>query len=348
MNVSKDIAPLENNPKWIQLQEKAKEKALQFMRDPDLDHYAKEYIIGSLSQNTLKSYAADLKIFRLWCETRNFHYLPATAAAVANFLAAQAKINDPPLKVSTIKRRVSAIRYVHRMAQLETLPTDSLVVHQTLKGIMREKLVAPNKKEPATNDIVQMMADATDPNTLIGIRDRVIILLGFAGAFRRSELVNLKISDLNIHLVGMDVTIRKSKTDQIGQGHVKPIIRGKGHCPVEAVQKWLQLSGVTDGYLFRRIKKDGLLQPPHDKPGKPELTDKTVATIVKKYATIIGLNPEIFSGHSLRRGFNTSALQNGATLEKLMVVTGQKDPKTVLGYYKDTKKYEGHAGEGLL
>lgn len=343
-----EIAKFENEPKWLEFQNRAREKALQFMRDPDLDTYAKEYIISALSQNTLRAYATDAKIFRFWCEDKNFQYLPATPNAVANFLAAQAKSDEPSLKATTIKRRAAAIRYVHRMAQLDTLPTDSLIVRQTIKGIMREKLIAPNKKEPTTNDLIQKMADATDLSTLTGIRDRAVLLLGFAGAFRRSELVNVWIDDLKVHHAGMDVYIRKSKTDQVGQGYLKPIIRGKEYCPVEAVQKWLRAAGICEGFLFRRISKSENLWPSNNNLNKPDLTDQSVALIVKKYAAMIGLNPNIFAGHSLRHGFSTSALQAGATIQKLMVVTGQKDPKTVLAYYKDTKKYEDHAGDGLL
>ena len=347
MKNSKELSSVENQPKWLELQERAKARALQFMHDPDLDHYAKDYIIGSLAESTLRAYAADLKIFRFWCEDRGVPYLPATPAMVANFLAAQASLNDPPLKVSTIKRRAAAIRYVHFMAELETLPTDSFVVRKTLKGIMRKKLTAPEQKSPATNDLIHLMTDIVDTTTLIGIRDRALLLLGFAGAFRRSELVNLRVSDLKIHEKGMDVLIRKSKTDQTGEGATKPIIRGDSHCPVEAVQHWLRSADLTEGFLFRRIGKNGLTWPAAVSK-TPELSAQSVALIVKKYARLIGLDATFFAGHSLRHGFNTSAFQHGASIEKVMSVSLQKDPKTVLRYFQDTKKYESHAGKGLL
>ena len=347
MKISNEIVATENQPKWLELQERAKARALQFMRDPDLDKYAKDYIIGSLAKSTLVAYAADLKIFRLWCEDRGVPYLPASPAMVANFLAAQASLNNPPLKVSTIQRRVAAIRYAHFMAEQEVLPTDSFVVKKTIKGIMRQKLTAPDQKSPATNDLIHLMADVIDTTNLVGIRDRALLLLGFAGAFRRSELVSLRISDLKIHEQGMDVFIRKSKTDQTGEGATKPIIRGESHCPVEAVQHWLRSADLTEGYLFRRITKSGLVWPAADSE-KPELSAQSVALIVKKYAQLIGLDATKFAGHSLRHGFNTSAFQNGASIEKVMSVSLQKDPKTVLRYFQDTKKYESHAGKGLL
>lgn len=339
---------LQNSKKWIHLQETAKERALQFMQDPDLDHYAEKYILNSLSENTMRAYASDVKIFRFWCEGRGFNPLPATPNVVANFLAAQARSVSPPLKATTILRRVAAIAYVHRMANLSVLPTDALLVRQTLQGIVREKLMAPHQKEPTTAELIQLMAAQVDRSTLRGARDYALLLLGFAGAFRRSELVRLKIEDLKIHDQGMDVFIRHSKTDQIGQGFLKPIIRGKKCCPVEAIQEWLARSGIREGFLFRRISKKGEVWASHEDPKKPDLSDKMVALIVKKYTALIGLDSACYAGHSLRRGFNTSALTAGASIEKVMAISGQKDPKTVLRYYKDIKRYESNAGEGLL
>lgn len=343
----KSTFPAKNHPQWIQVQEKAKERALEFMHDPDLDHYAKEFIIGSLSENTLKAYASDLKIFRFWCEDRAVPYLPASPATVANFLAVEANKN-PPIKASTIKRRSAAIRYVHRMADLEVLPTDSSIVSKTLKGIMRKKRMAPHKKEPTTNTIIHQMVEAVDLSTLTGLRDRAILLLGFAGAFRRSELVQVRVEDLKIHEKGMTVHIPKSKTDQLGEGDTIPVLRGEQHCPVNALQAWLSASGISNGFVFRRISKAETLWPSHDDLEKPDLCAHSIALIVKKYAKKVNLNPDLFSGHSLRHGFTTSSLEHGAALEKVMAVTRHKNPKTTLGYYKDLKKFEDHAGEGLL
>ncbi len=341
------VIPLAQQPQWIQLQENAKKRAIQFMHDPDLDNYAKEYIISSLAENTLRNYAVDVKIFRLWCEGRGLDYLPATPATVANFLAAEAKKEEPVLKVSTIKRRAAAIRYVHKMADLDILPTDSAIVKKTIKGIMREKLVAPNKKASATDDIAQRMVDQIDTSTLTGLRDRALLLLGFAGAFRRSELVAVRIEDLEMHPRGMKIFIRKSKTDQIGKGRKKPIIRGEYYCPVQAVHDWLEAAEITEGFIFRRIDKSGQLRPSHNDPKKPDLTAQMVALIVKKYAVQIGLNPDFFAGHSLRRGFITSGVRKGKKLEKLIEVTHQTLP-TLMNYYEDINQFEDHAGEGLL
>ena len=129
-NQNPDVTPLEKQPQWIQLQEKAKQRAIQFTHDPNLDQFAKDFIIASLAENTLRAYAFDAKIFRLWCELRNVPYLPASPVTVANFLAAEAT-KKPPLKAATIIRRAAAIRYIHKMADFDIMPTDSAIVKKT-------------------------------------------------------------------------------------------------------------------------------------------------------------------------------------------------------------------------
>lgn len=347
--MSEESKEIQLQPDWEVLRKKAQERALQFMNDPDLDQYAKEYIIGSLSENTLRAYASDVKIFRLWCESRDFKPLPATPNVIANFLAAQAQSKDPVLKAVTLSRRLAAIRYVHKMAGLHALPTDDVLVRQTLRGIMRKKLTAPNKKAPTTNDLIHAMVEQIDTTTLLGLRDRALILLGFSGAFRRSELIRIKLEELNVHEKGMDVFLPSSKTDQTGKGFTKAIVRGETHCPVEAVQEWIAASNIESGYLIRGFyPKSSKMRPALNDPDKPEVADILVARIVKKYASLIGLNEDDFSGHSLRSGFITAARNNGATYEKIMEVTGQKDLKTLMRYYQNLEKYDGHAGEGLL
>ncbi len=340
-----DTQKIKNQPDWPTLHEKAKNRALQFTHEPNLDQFAKDFIIGSLAENTLRAYAFDAKIFRFWCEDRGVPYLPASPVTVANFLAAEAT-KSPALKASTIIRRAAAIRYVHKMADLETMPTDSAIVKKTLKGILRQKLVAPNKKASATDDIAQKMADQIDRSTLMGLRDRALILMGFAGAFRRSELVHVRLEDLEMHPKGMKVLIRKSKTDQLGKGRVKPIIRGDQYCPIAALQEWLKAANITEGFVFRGIN-GSFLRPSHNDPKKPDLSAQVVALIVKKYAVKLGLDPACFAGHSLRRGFITSGVRKGKRIEKLIAITHQT-PRTLLNYYEDIHQFDDHAGEGLL
>ena len=241
-------------------------------------------------------------------------------------------------RASTIGRRLAAIRYAHKLAGFET-PTNSEAVKATLRGIRRTIGSAPARKRPATADRVRTMAQQTD-GSLKGLRDRTILLLGFSGAFRRSELVGLDLLDLEFSLAGLLVTIRKSKTDQEGEGATIPIIAGSAACPIAAVRAWIKAAGITCGPLFRSIRKGG-------KIGR-RLSGRAVAEIVKKAATGAGLNAKDFSGHSLRAGFLTSAAASGASLFKMMDVSRHKSADTLRGYVRDADLFRNHAGLGLL
>lgn len=308
-------------------------------------------LLGSLSENTIRAYQSDIKIFRYWCEDRGFEPIPATPNVVANFLAAQASNQEQPVKAVTIIRRACAIRYLHQLAEIDPLPTDALLVRKTLRGIIRKKLMSPNQKKPIDAELIKMMADLT-PATLLGLRDRALLLVGFAGAFRRSELVAIKVDDVDMQDKGMSITIRKSKTDQEGRGRKKPILRGESHCPVAALQAWLIAADITEGYVFKAVNKNGTALLPRIKDDEhqdtPDLNDRIVARVVKKYASLLGLESADYSGHSLRRGFITSSLLAGASVAKTMEVSHHKDPKSTLGYFEDIKQFEGHAGKGLL
>lgn len=179
------------------------------------------------------------------------------------------------------------------------------------------------------------------PDSLIGNRDWALLLLGFAGAFRRSELVALTVADLEETAQGLRVTIRKSKTDQQGAGQTLAILRGDVHCPVQALQAWLQAAEISEGYLFRPIGKGGRISP-------NSLSTKSVAQIVKAHAGRAGLKEADYAGHSLRAGFLTSAAENGANLFKLMEVSRHKSVETVRGYVRNADLFKGHAGAGLL
>ena len=179
------------------------------------------------------------------------------------------------------------------------------------------------------------------PNTIQGIRDRAILLLGFADAFRRSELSALKVEDLEYSVNGLRVRIRKSKTDQEGQGQVVPIVRGDHACPIEAVSICLKSAKIQNGPIFRRLGRGGKVI---DDP----LTPHSIGQVVKKYAVKIGLDPKEFSGHSLRSGFLTSAAMNGASIFKMMGISRHKSIQTLKGYVRMAEEFKNHAGEGLL
>jgi site-specific recombinase XerD len=179
------------------------------------------------------------------------------------------------------------------------------------------------------------------PNNLKGLRDRALLLLGFAGAFRRSELVALDVADLQFCDGGLRVTIRKSKTDQEGQGATIAIARGSTACPVDAARAWIMATGITEGPLFRPVTRTGKIS------GR-RLSARAVAELVKVYARRVGLKAADYSGHSLRSGFLTSAAARGASIFKMMDVSRHKSIETLRGYVRDAEMFRNHAGSGLL
>jgi site-specific recombinase XerD len=251
---------------------------------------------------TRRAYRSDFEIFRAWCAERHVSVLPASPESVAAFLAHEAERQVRP---STISRRVAAIRYAHKLAGLP-LPTDDERVKATVRGIRRSLGASPGKKTPATAERVVAMAPLAN-GRLATIRDRALLLIGFAGAFRRSELVGLNADDIEETPEGLRITIRRSKTDQEGHGHVIAIPRGMIACPVAALKAWHEAAAITEGPVFRPIAKGGRIQA-------ARLTDRSVADIVKAHARRAGLDPKQFAGHSLRSGFLTSAAARGASI----------------------------------
>jgi site-specific recombinase XerD len=286
--------------------------------------------------NTRKAYRTDFAQFQVWCAEHGVVALPAMPETVAAFIAAEAERGT---KASTIQRRMAAIRYAHKLAGLP-IPTDDERVRATARGIRRTIGTAATKKAPATNDKVLAMVAIQD-STMASLRDRALLLVGFAGAFRRSELVALDVADIVETTEGLRVTIRQSKTDQEGAGATIAIVRGSVACPVAALNAWLAAAAITEGPLFRRVNKGDRVLP-------DRLTAQSVALIVKARAKRIGLKPEDFSGHSLRAGFLTSAAKRGASVFKMMDVSRHRSVDTLRGYVRDAELFTNHAGNGLL
>jgi site-specific recombinase XerD len=295
-----------------------------------------DYAKQAAAFNTRRGYRADFDAFQTWCAARAVSALPATPETVAGFLASQAETG---FAVATIGRRISAISYAHRLAGHET-PTNHTIVKTTLKGIRRTIGAAPAKKAPAVAEIMQAMARAA-PAGVRGARDRAPLLLGFGGAFRRSELISLDVADLEFVHDGLRVTIRHSKTDQESLGQTIAIARGHTACPVEAVKEWLTVAQIAEGPVFRPVDKAG-------KIAATRLTGKSVNVPVKSYAARAGLDPKTLSAHSLRSGFLTSAARRGASVWKMREVSRHKSIDVLSGYIRDAKLFEDHAGSGLL
>jgi site-specific recombinase XerD len=300
----------------------------------DVDR-ARRYAAADKAGATRRAYGADFLIFRAWCEERQLDALPASPATVAAFLAHEASRN---VKASTIGRRVAAIRYAHKLAGLNT-PTDDERVKATVRGIRRTLGTARAKKAPATAERLLAMAASTGAG-LKGLRDRALLLLGFAGAFRRSELVALDVSDVEDTPEGMKVTIRRSKTDQEGAGQIIAIPLGKIACPIAALKEWVVAAGIQSGAIFRSVNRHGRIGG--------RLTDQSVSDVVKEHAARLRLDPNQFAGHSLRAGFLTSAASRGASIFKMMDVSRHRSIDTLRGYVRDAELFKDHAGAGLL
>jgi site-specific recombinase XerD len=296
---------------------------------------ARGYAHADKAAATRRAYGTDFSIFRAWCEERRLVAIPASSATVAAFLAYEASRS---VRASTIGRRVAAIRYAHKLASLYT-PTDDERVKATVRGIRRTLGTTKSKKAPATAERLLAMAANTGAG-LKGIRDRALLLLGFAGAFRRSELVALDVSDIEETPDGMKVMIRRSKTDQEGAGQVIAIPFGKIACPIAALKQWIAVAGIQSGAIFRRVNRHGRVGG--------RLTDQSVSDLVKEHAARLRLDPNQFAGHSLRAGFLTSAASRGASIFKMMDVSRHRSVDTLRGYVRDAELFKHHAGAGLL
>ena len=255
---------------------------------------------------------------------------------MTGFLAAEATAGA---KASTLSRKLAAIRYAHRLAGVAS-PTDVEQVRAIMRGIRRDRGAAPSQKAAATGERIKAML-AHMPDNLEGKRDRALLAVGMAGAFRRSELVALKVTDMERVPEGLRVTIRRSKTNQEGAGAVIAILRGPKLKPMRAVFDWLQAGGINGGLVFRSINR-------HGQVSAEGLTPQTVALVIKHYADVAGLDPDEFAGHSLRAGFLTSAAEAGADVLRMMEVSRHKRVETVRGYVRRANLFRNHAGVDFL
>jgi site-specific recombinase XerD len=286
--------------------------------------------------STRKCYQKDYATFEAWCGEKGLVPLPAAPATVARFIAFCASEGK---SVSTIGRRLAGISYAHKLAK-QGNPSRDDEVRMILSGIRRTCGVAPKRKAAATADRVRLMLDAC-PDSMIGLRDKALLALGFAGAFRRSELIALRVEDLTEVPDGYRVTIRRSKTDQEGKGVTIAIPRGQQIQPVLHVQNWMQAAGITGGLLFRPVRLGGAVAP-----GAIRAHD--VARIVKQYAAKVGLDATEISAHSLRAGFITSAAEAGASVYRIQAVSRHKSMDVLSAYVRAVDDFRDHAGAGFL
>jgi integrase len=295
----------------------------------------REFIRASKAESTIRGYRADWRNFCGWCDSHRLGPLPASAETVAAYIAECAG----RLKVGSIQRRLNAIAEAHKAVGLDS-PTHHAMVTNTMKGIRRTKGTASEQKTPTLTDDIRAMVDATDAG-IIGTRDRALVLLGFAGAFRRSELVGLDVENCTFGKDGLTVTLRRSKTDQDGAGRKIGIPYGSNPdtCPVRTIQGWLEMAGISSGPLFRSITRHGRVRSDH-------LSGIDVSRVVKKLAERAGLDPAKFGGHSLRAGHATAAAIAGATERSIMKQTGHRSVQMVRRYIRDGNLFrENSAGK---
>jgi integrase len=257
--------------------------------------------------------------------------LPASDETVAAYLA---ELADRGARAATIARRLVVISQAHKAADLPS-PTGSSLVRRVHAGIRRTLGTAQQGKAPAVVGELKLMLEQL-PNTRVGLRDRALLLLGFAGAFRRSELVSLDVADLEFARAGLIVTLRKSKTDQEGRSRRLGIPFGwsEATCPVRSLQAWLEAARISDGPCFRSLDRFQRVQP-------QRLSDKAVALIVKRRAKAVGLDPARYAGHSLRAGLATSATAAGASERVIMSQTGHRSADMVRKYIREGNLFRG-------
>jgi integrase len=278
---------------------------------PELES-ARDYAEHAKATNTLRMYAFYWKAFQTWCEARQLPFLPAAPQAIAAFLASYA---DEGKAVSTIGLALAGIRHFHEASG------HPWIIHPALKsvmqGIRRVKGRPPERKTPVSGPMLQQMVESTMLlEATVGLRNRALILLGWFGAFRRSELVSLDVEHVQDAPEGLSVLLPRSKTDQTGQGRRVPIPFYAKHpqiCPVRAVRAWLSEADIHEGAIFRGVSRSG-------KVSEKRLTPPAVAAIVKKAVGNVG--QEQFGGHSLRSGLATRAAKRGKSLDSIMRQTG--------------------------
>lgn len=299
-----------------------------------LSKKSKQRMQRTKAENTLKAYEADWNDFFDWCSHHRLAPLPAEPEVVVNY------INDlaDHAKANTVSRRLSAISENHIAGGFgEANPAKSSLVKSAIAAIRREKGTMQRGKMPILSEDINDFVNVFDENDIGGIRDKALLLLGFSGAFRRSELVSLQVENLTFTREGLVVLLEHSKADQIGEGSYLaiPYSSNEKNCAARAVRTWLDAAKIKNGPLFRPLKRNKEIRD-------SRLSDKSVALIVKKYAGLIGLDEKDFAGHSLRRGFATSAAQHNVDELSIMRQTRHHSEKMVRRYIEQGDMFKNN------
>jgi site-specific recombinase XerD len=292
---------------------------------------------NSKANNTVRAYKSDFNDFSLFCAQNGLKSLPSEPKIVSIYLT---HLSTKDAKMSTIKRRLVSIGVIHKLKGFY-MDTKHPLIIENMMGIKRRKGIIQKGKKPILINNLKSLINVIDQENndeMKKIRDRSIILIGFSGGFRRSEIVSLNYDDLEFVQEGLKITLKKSKTDQFGEGSIKglPYFDNSQYCPVISLEKWIKVSKIDSGPLFRRFSKGSKLS-------EKRLTDQTIALIIKKYLKLTGIDSKNYSGHSLRSGFATSAAESGAEERSIMAMTGHKSAEMVRRYIKEANLFKNNA-----
>ena len=287
--------------------------------------------------NTVRAYKSDFNNFGLFCAKNGFKSLPTEPKIVSLYLT---HLSTKNIKISTLKRRLVSIGVVHKLKG-HYLDTKHPSIIENIMGIKRRKGSIQKAKKPILiNDLKQIInvIDNQNNEEIKKLRDRTIILVGFSGGFRRNEITSLNYEDLDFVKEGVKINIKKSKTDQFGEGLLKgiPYFDNLQYCPVISLKKWIDVSNIYSGPLFRRFTKGSILSV-------NRLSDQTVALLIKEYTKLAGIDNKNYSGHSLRSGFATSAAESGVEERNIMAMTGHKSSEMVRRYIKEANLFKNNA-----
>ena len=291
---------------------------------------------SSKANNTLRAYKSDFKDFGAFCAKHGFDSLPTEPKIVSLYLTHLSK----NLKMSTLRRRLVSIGIVHKLKG-HYLDTKHPVIIENLMGIKRVKGSIQKGKKPILINHLKSIINVIDQQKIDEIkksRNKTIVLVGFGGGFRRTELISIDYEDLEFVPEGVKITIKRSKTDQFGEGMVKglPYFSNELYCPVINLKKWLELSNIKSGPIFRRFAKGSVLT-------NNRLTDQSVVLIIKDCLNLAGIENKNYSGHSLRSGFATVAAESGADERSIMAMTGHKTTQMVRRYIREANIFKNNA-----
>ncbi len=291
---------------------------------------------SSKANNTLRAYKSDFKDFGSFCAKHGLNSLPSEPKIVSLYLTHLSKNS----KISTLRRRLVSISMVHKLKG-HYFDTKHPIIVENLMGIKRTKGSLQKGKKPILINHLKLIVDVIGEqkkDEIKKLRDKSIILVGFGGGFRRSELVSIDHEDLEFVPEGLKITIKRSKTDQFGEGMIKglPYFDNETYCPVLNLKKWLNISKIKSGPIFRRFAKGSSLT-------NKRLTDQSVVLLMKEYLKLANIENKDFAGHSLRSGFATVAAEAGADERSIMAMTGHKTTQMVRRYIKEANIFKNNA-----